>query len=68
MPKQLTQEERDAMDAKMEAAADKAWADFDMKQANSTGDGVKAVANWLKANYKETGYNKLCRRLLMIAD
>lgn len=68
MGKALTDEEKKARDAEMEAAADAAWAAFDMKVANATGDGVKAVANWVKANYLKAGYAKLMRRLLTIAD
>ena len=68
MGKPLTEEERKALDAKMEKAAEDAWSKLDLKAANSTGDGVKAVANWLKTNRDGAGYNKLCRRLITIAD
>ncbi len=68
MAKQLSPEEKAKLDQEMEVAADKAWNEFDAKAANASGDGVKAVANWVKANYKACGYNKLMRRLLTIAD
>ena len=68
MGKALTPEEKEALNLAMEKAADEAWKSFDIKAANSTGDGVKAVANWVKANYLKAGYNKLVRRLLTIAD
>lgn len=68
MGKPLTDAEKKALDARMEADADAAWKAFDIKAANATGDGVKAVANWVKANYLKAGYNKLMRRLLTIAD
>lgn len=68
MGKALTDEQKKAQDEAMEKAADEAWAKFDVKAANATGDGVKAVANWVKANYLKTGYAKLMRRLLSIAD
>lgn len=63
-----TPEERKAQDTAMETAAEAAWKSLDIKAANETGDGVKAVANWVKANYLKTGYAKLMRRLLTIAD
>jgi hypothetical protein len=68
MGKALSPEERAKLDAEMEAAADEAWKKLDVKAANASGDGVKAVANWVKANYLKTGYAKLMRRLLTIAD
>ncbi len=68
MGKPLTDEEKKKLDADMEKAADDAWKGFDISAANASGDGVKAVANWIKANYKNAGYNKLVRRLLTIAD
>jgi hypothetical protein len=68
MEKTLTEAERKSLNEAMEQAADDAWNSFDIKAANATGDGVKATANWLKANYRQAGYNKLCRRLLTIAD
>ncbi|MDD5229747.1 MAG: hypothetical protein PHC43_00300 [Candidatus Marinimicrobia bacterium] len=68
MGKTLTPEEKKALDTKMEDAAEAAWTNFDLGKANETGDGVKAVANWIKANYLQAGYAKLCRRLLTIAD
>lgn len=68
MGKILTDAEKEAQNKAMEQAADDAWKTFDVKAANSTGDGVKATANWIKANVAKTGYNKLCRRLITIAD
>lgn len=68
MGKPLTDEERKKLDADMEKAAEDAWKGFDVSAANASGDGVKAVANWIKANYQKAGYNKLVRRLLTIAD
>lgn len=68
MPEDKAKAEKEANNQQMEAAADAAWATFDMKAANATGDGVKAVANWIKANYMKAGYKKLCRRLMTIAD
>jgi hypothetical protein len=68
MGKQLTEAEKKAIQDKMEKAADEAWAKFDVKAANLTGDGVKAVANWVKANYLTAGYAKLMRHLMTIAD
>jgi hypothetical protein len=68
MGKPLTDEERKKLDADMELAAENAWKGFDVSAANASGDGVKAVANWIKANYQKAGYNKLVRRLLTIAD
>ncbi len=68
MGKPLTAEEKEKLNADMEEAADVAWESFDISAANKSGDGVKAVANWLKANKNKAGYNKLCRRLITIAD
>jgi hypothetical protein len=68
MGKQLTDTEKQAANKAMENAADEAWKSFDVSKANATGDGVKAVANWVKANYLKAGYAKLMRRLLTIAD
>jgi hypothetical protein len=68
MGQALTDEQKKANDQAMEKAAEEAWKKFDIKAANATGDGVKAVANWVKANYLAAGYTKLMRRLITIAD
>ena len=61
------------MDAKnavdqMEAAANEAGKEFDPKTINASADPVKEVANWMKKWYTSTGYKRLSKVLIELAD